>query len=134
MRRNRKKLRGLKYYNIIFSTVCGTMLISLLIIFFGLASTKGNFPSGVISVLISMSISAGGYLSGYLYGKQKRHKGITNGILCGAIIYIAVFAFGIIYLNSLPPIRLIRFLFLLCIAGAVGGIIGVNSKIKRPPL
>ncbi len=134
MRRNKKRLRKSKYYTVIFSTICGTLLISGLIMFFSYVGSKVDFSSGVISVLESLSISAGGYFSAYLYGKQKRHNGIVNGIKCGGILYIILFLFGIIYLKAFPPLRLIRLLILLVIAGSAGGIVGVNSKIKHPPI
>lgn len=133
MKRNRIKLRKLKYYNIFFSSLCGTALIAALIMLFAYAGSKADIPTGLISVMLSMSVSAGGFLSGYLYGKQKRHKGIMNGIKCGAVLYVIVFLFGIIYLGGFPPLRLARYFIMLCISGAAGGVTGVNSKIKRPP-
>lgn len=134
MRRNKMKIRKLKYYNIIHSTSCGTLLAAALTILFGYAGSRSDFPAVLISVMLSLSLAAGGTLSGYVYGKRKRHNGIKNGIICGAIIYAVIFIFGIFYLGALPPFRLIRYLFLLCVSGAVGGIIGVNSKIKLPPV
>lgn len=133
MRRNKFRLRKLKYYNIFFSSVCGAALTAALIMLFAYVGSKADISSGVISVMLSISVSAGGFLSGCLYGKRKRHKGIINGIMCGAILYTVIFLFGIVYLRGFPPLRLARYLVILCISGAAGGVTGVNSKIKRPP-
>jgi putative membrane protein (TIGR04086 family) len=134
MRRNRNKIRKMKYYNIVFSIVCGVFLIMGLVVLFSVAGIKNGFPTILVSVLLSFSVSGGGFLSGYLYGKQKRHNGIVNGAMCGGIIYVIIFIFGIFYLGSFPPLRLLRFLPVLCIFGALGGVFGVNSKIKKPPI
>lgn len=133
MRRNKVKLRKLKYYNIFFSSICGTAIIAALIMLFAYAGSKADIPGGVISVMLSLSVSAGGFFSGFIYGKRKRHKGIISGILCGIILYAVIFIFGIIYLGGFPPLRLARYFIMLCISGAAGGVTGVNSKIKRPP-
>ncbi len=133
MRRNRFRLRKSKYYSIFFSSFCGTALTAALILLFAYAGSKADLSSGVISVMLSISVSAGGFFSGYLYGKRKRHKGILSGIMCGAILYGVIFLSGIIYLRGFPPFRLVRYLIILCISGAAGGVTGVNSKIKRPP-
>ena len=133
MRRNRFRLRKSKYYSIFFSSVCGTALTAALIMLFAYSGSKADIPAGLISVMLSISVSAGGFFSGYLYGKIKRHKGILNGIMCGAILYGVIFLFGIIWLRGFPPFRLVRYFIMLCISGAAGGVMGVNSKIKRPP-
>lgn len=134
MKRNKRTIRRLKYYNLIFSSVSGIALITALILLFSYAASAAGMSDGIISVLGSLTICSGGYFSGFLYGKQKRHKGIKNGVICGIIIYAVIFSAGIIYLKGIPPFRLTRFLIMLCIAGAAGGVTGVNSKIKRPPL
>lgn len=134
MKRNKRSLRKLKYYNLIFSAVSGITLITVLILLFSYAASATGMSDGIISILGCLAICSGGYFSGYLYGKQKRHKGIKNGAICGLIIYILLFTVGIIYLKAIPPLRFTRFLIFLCLAGAAGGITGVNSKIKRPPI
>lgn len=133
MRRNKFRLRKLKYYNIIFSSVCGTALTAALILIFAYVGSKADISAGVISVMLSLSVSAGGFFSGYLYGRRKRHKGILSGILCGVILYGVVFFLGIVYLRGFPPLRLVRYLIIISISGAAGGVTGVNSPIKRPP-
>lgn len=133
MKRNRFKITNFKYYNIVFSILLGISLSATLIILFGYAGTKVDFAPVIISIMLYLSLSSGGLLSGYIYGKKKRRGGIKGGLLCGAIIYAVLFAFGIFYMGKIPPLRLTRYFIVLCISGAVGGIAGVNSRIKRPP-
>lgn len=133
MRRNSHKLRKSRYYSLVFSTMVGLLHIFLLILLFGYARSQTDMPDVLVSVLLSLIICSGGLLSGYLYGKNKRRKGILNGVVCGSVIYTAIFIFGIFYLKALPPLRLLRFLIMLCISGAVGGVAGVNSRINKPP-
>ncbi len=133
MRRDRKRISKMKYYSIAFSTLCGVLLSAGMIVLFGLAGARTGFPDMVISILLLLSLSAGGFLSGFIYGTRKRHKGLINGAMCGVIMYAAVFIAGIIYLKGIPPFRLLRILPLLTAAGAIGGVIGVNYRIKGPP-
>ncbi|MCM1228165.1 MAG: TIGR04086 family membrane protein [Clostridium sp.] len=134
MRRNKPRLRKMKYYGIIFSILCGISLIIILIMLFGFAASRSDMPNAVISVMISLSLASGAFLSGFIYGKRKRRGGIKSGLLCGVFIYAALLLFGIIYLKGIPALRLLRYLFTLCISGAFGGVVGVNSKIKLPPV
>ncbi len=134
MRREKKRIRKMKYYNIIFSVSCGILLMSGIIIVFAYMGVRTDLPQFILSAVPGLSAAFGGILSGYLYGKQKRHKGIANGMLCGVLIYAAALIFGIFYLKKLPPLSFSVYLLILCPAGAVGGIYGVNSRIRKPPL
>lgn len=132
--RRKIRLRKMKYYSIVFSNLCGMCLTALLVSLFSYAGSKTDIPTVIVSILLSLSLSAGGFLSGYLYGHQKRRGGIKGGIICGVILYAIIFVFGIFYLKSIPSLALIKRLILLCVSGAAGGIVGVNSKIKQPPI
>ena len=66
-----------------------------------------------------------GYFSGRLYGRYRRRRGLIDGCICGALLYGAVSAAGLA-VNGAPAD--IKKLLLLVIAGAAGGIAGVNSK------
>ncbi len=134
MKRAKNKVKKMKYYNIIFSTFCGLLIIILLIIIFSAAGAKNIFPDIVVSILLIIAIASGGFLSGYLYCKQKRHKGILNGMLCGLIIYVAILMFGIVYMRKLPSLYFCKYMVILGLTGAIGGVLGVNSKIKKPPI
>lgn len=133
MRKNRIKLRKMKYYGIILSNICGTSLSAGLVIFFSYIGSKLDLPTGLISIMLSISFAAGGILAGYLFGKNKRRLGLLNGMVCGAVMYAETFVVGIFFVGGAPPLRLMRYLFLLCASGALGGVLGVNSKIRRPP-
>lgn len=134
MKRHKIRLRKMKYYSIAFSVSCGILLMSGLILLFAYMGVKADLPQFILSVLPGVSAASGGLLSGYLYCKHKRRKGIANGILCGILIYAASIIFGIFYLKGMPPLCFARYLLILCPAGAVGGIYGVNSRIRKPPL
>ena len=71
-----------------------------------------------------VSLIAGGVVSGQICGKYRRKRGLIDGIICGSILYFMIFAAGI----AAGEFTDIRKLLLLLIAGAVGGVSGVNSK------
>lgn len=134
MRRKKSSIRRLRYFNIVLSVSSGLVLIALLIMLFSYAGSKCDMPEWLISAMVSLSVAAGGFASGFIYGKRRRHKGLVGGAICGIIIYAVIIIFGIIYLRGFPPLRIVRFLITLCISGAVGGVAGVNSKLRRPPV
>lgn len=133
MKRNRYRLRKTKYYSIVFSTVCGVMLIFFMILLLAFARYGADIPAMALSVMLSLTLCGGGFLSGYLHGRTKRHKGILCGVKCGMILYTVIFVSGIFYLGTVPQLKFLQYLPLLCISGATGGVVGVNSIIKKPP-
>lgn len=76
--------------------------------------------------LISLiPVFIGAFSGGFICGKYRRHKGMLSGIKCGIVIYALISAAGIILTGK--PTHIGKLLFLV-IAGAMGGIMGVNSK------
>lgn len=75
-------------------------------------------------IFTAASLIIGGYFSGKICGKYRRHRGLIDGIICGGILYILIFSAGMIFGEMTD----IKKLLLLVIAGAVGGVTGVNSK------
>ncbi len=77
------------------------------------------------NVFAVISSTSGAYVSAYICGKHRRKNGIAEGTACGLIIYAvlstAAIASGMWTVN-------IKMLLRLAAAGAVGGVVGVNSK------
>lgn len=67
----------------------------------------------------------GAFSGAFICGKYRRHKGMISGIKCGIIIYAIISAAGLLIFGR--PANISKLLILVT-AGAIGGIIGVNSK------
>ena len=120
MKRNKRQIRKAKYYNLITSISSGILVIISL--------------SCVCSYcMIDFVLCAGGFISGFQFGKVKRRKGIADGLLCGIWLGLIVTIFGLFYVRKLVLLTMLKNLLFLCISGAIGGVFGVNTKIRRPP-
>ena len=125
MRRHRKSLWSSPVFSMAVSVILGVVsmaagiVLSTTLIFFVLKDI------GLTRALTGGAIALGAYISGFVYGKYRRRKGLFCGTLCGVLIYAVISAVGIIFLGQ--PMG-IKKLLLLSVFGAAGGVTGVNSK------
>lgn len=124
MRRHRQSLWTNTFFSFAVPVSAGIVCIILCsVIFSALAFfVFGNMMFANIFTVLSLSV--GGFSSGYLCGKYRRHRGLIDGIICGCVLYAVIFAVG----NLSGEFTDIKKLLLLVVAGAVGGVSGVNSK------
>lgn len=134
MRKRGKRPENMKYYPIFSATFRGASVILLLLMLFSYAGSKTDLPSWLIPFMLLVSVCSGGFVSGRRYGRIKRHGGLKKGAFCGFVLYLLLFLTGILWLGKLPPVHFVKYLIFLCISGALGGVNGVNSRIKKPPL
>lgn len=72
------------------------------------------------------ALITGSYCSGFICGKFRRRRGITEGLACGVIIYLILSAAALI--SGSGAILGIKKLLLLSLTASAGGVVGVNSK------
>ena len=124
MRRHRQSLWSNMFFSLGASVLCGSaaMLVSAAALsalsYFVLGSTQ------FIGFFAALSSAVGGFTAGYICGRYRRRYGLLGGIACGAVLYSLLSAIGIASLGAPADIRK---LLLLVAAGALGGVIGVNS-------
>lgn len=124
MRRHRQSLWTNTFFSFAVPVSAGIVCIILCsVIFSALAFfVFGNMMFANIFTVLSLSV--GGFSSGYLCGKYRRHRGLIDGIICGCVLYAVIFAVG----SLSGEFTDIKKMLLLVVAGAVGGVSGVNSK------
>lgn len=102
---------------------CGAALISAAglsaLSYFVLRSTQ------FIGVFASASAAAGAFTAAYILGRYRRRFGLLSGIACGAALFAVLSAVGLFVVGAPAGIQK---LLLFAAAGAVGGVMGVNSK------
>lgn len=133
MKRNKRQIRKSKYYNLITSISYGILVIISLSCVCSFCISRIDMPESAIIIMIDFVLCAGGFISGFQFGKVKRRKGIAGGLICGIWLSLIVLLFGLFYMRKLVFLVMIKNLFFLCISGAAGGIFGVNTKIRKPP-
>lgn len=106
------------------AAACGAALLltSLIMYVLGLPAEAG----GAFGLL---SLGAGCLTAGYVLGRKKRRSGIKQGILCGAALFLLCFI-GSFFFGGATFFGFLTRLFVCLAAGVVGGVAGVNGKIK----
>lgn len=105
---------------------CGGLAVTL-------AVWKLGSPSGAVMRLVSVLLwSAGAFLAGRRAGKHGRRHGIRTGLLCGGLLCLLLLCGMVLLKEEWHGALLVRMAAML-LSGAIGGIIGVNTRLKAPP-
>lgn len=125
MRKNRQSIWTNSLISYIASVAVG--IISALIVTALIALFSFLFISDMraIRFISLIPLFAGAFSGAFFCGKHRRRKGLIEGIICGTLLYIVLLVFGIIFIGNFTGSKK---LLLLVISGAIGGVIGVNSK------
>ncbi|MDO4863100.1 MAG: TIGR04086 family membrane protein [Ruminococcus sp.] len=125
MRRHRQSLWANMFLSHGAAVLCGsaamlaTAAVTSALSYFILGSTQ------FVGFFAALSAAVGGFTAGYVCGKYRRRYGLLSGIVCGAVLYAALSLAGLFALGVPADIRK---LLLIVTAGAIGGVIGVNTK------
>ncbi len=128
-----KVIHQKKYYGIVTAVSTGLFIITSLVCICGLCMSKIDLPDIVIYAISCFILGMGGYASGVTLGKNKRHKGIILGLKCGLFLWGIVTVFGIVYMRDIVFTSILKNFIFVCVPAMIGGIYGVNSKIKKIP-
>jgi putative membrane protein (TIGR04086 family) len=105
--------------------LAGAALLALLILRLGLPSAR------VLRFAARMLWTTGAFLAGRRCGRHGRRHGLAEGALCGCLLTGAWFC-GSLLLHEIPGQLWIPAL-LLPASGACGGVLGVNTPLRRSP-
>lgn len=128
------RIKKKKYYSIVTAVSSGILVIIALSCVCIYCVSKLDIPDKIIRIAIDFVLCCGGFASGFSHGKFKRHKGILCGIICGFWLWMAVTVFGLCAEKMLEINITIFNGIILCVSSVIGGIYGVNSKIRNPPV
>jgi putative membrane protein (TIGR04086 family) len=93
--------------------------------------TKLDTPEAIVSLMSSVALCVGAYSGGYISSRRRRQNGLITGLICGVIIYLVIFLVGVILSRVSISFGFFSKLIMVIACGAIGGVIGVNSKKKR---
>lgn len=117
--------------NTAFSALGGFAVVIICILAFAFIITKIDVTDKVVSVLSSAALCIGAYAGGFISAKKRRKNGLFMGVLCGLFMFFAVLIISTFFVQTItgfsPSVKLV----LTLLFGAVGGIVGVNSKSNR---
>lgn len=116
---------------VFIAILAGFLITALVLLFFSFILTKIDAPDKVIKLLSTVALGVGTYFGGYICSKHKHNKGIFRGALCGFVMFCTVVVFGAVFADTVLSFSATTKLILTLVCGAIGGIVGANSKFKR---
>ena len=131
MHRSSGNIKNSKAFSAISSVFFGAVVTIICLIIFSFIMTKIDAPDGLISAMSSISICVGSYFAGFLISKKRRKNGLFTGIFCGILIFCITLLFSVILVKSVISMGFFTKLIMILICSSIGGIVGVNSKLKR---
>lgn len=129
----RHRLRDTRTFYTIRSLLLGAVIMILCLMGFSVIISKISTPTPVVSMMANIALCAGCFAAGYSAAKKRRRNGIITGLYCGAAIYFIVYLLGLIIFGSFVTMSGFMKLIMALICSSIGGIFGVNTKIRRPP-
>ncbi len=134
MRHNKSYIiKRKKYYNIITSLFTGIITTAVLFSILALCVSITDISDSIIRLILYIILSAGGFITGFKYGKFRRRKGIKGGLFSGLIFGIIIMILVICLTGTFSVSAFVKNMLFVCISGTIGGVYGVNTKIRQPP-
>ena len=108
-------------------TVSGILAMFVLILLFAAVLANLPVPLGVFSPAGLLIGGLGSAASGFVCSLCSREKGFFYGIACGGILFVILLAVSVLAWNmGFGSYTWVKF-FTMLLAGALGGIFGVNT-------
>lgn len=133
MRRRYSRARVPRYRSILLAVAAGLFFAFSLTALLSTALRVVDAAPALLSAMAGVSLSSGCFCAGFCAAKRRRRHGLRLGLLCGLLTYAAIFLAGTLLLHRLAGLPPLSKLLLALLCGAVGGVLGVNTKIKKTP-
>lgn len=134
MLRKRSGLSGLKdtrFYGLGAAVLTGFFVILGCLFLFSAVISKIDAPSAVVAVMSTVALCAGACSGGFAGAKKRQKNGMLVGIVTGTAIFAIIFLLSLIFAKTAVSISAGTKLILAVVFGAIGGVIGVNSKNRK---
>lgn len=92
----------------------------------------GNLPAVMLIWMMHILWSISAFCAGRRAGLHGRRYGILTGMLCGILLCLLLFAGCLVLRESVTERILFRSLLIL-LSSIAGGVIGVNTRLRKPP-
>lgn len=125
-----EKVRGF-LKPVLWSVLLECIVCGLLLLLFSAVMALRDVPLSFADPMMVVASAAGTFAGGYFCARILREKGMFLGMICGGALFLLLFLCSLpiagAHFTFLLPVKLLSML----LAGAVGGILGVNHKRKH---
>lgn len=108
----------------------GLLTTTVVLLLFSFVMCKKDVPFVLLNPFSAGLLMLGSFLSGYLAARRIRERGMMVGAFCGLIIFLLLMLASFMSRFDVGLAALIKLVISL-VSGAIGGIIGVNARLKR---
>ena len=102
----------------------------ILLIMAGIMTT-GVIPPAAVTPIALASVFVGSLVGGFISARVTREHGLLYGGGVGVILWLLMFIMGLVMADSLSAGTLLLKALLTVGGGALGGVLGVNVKMRR---
>ncbi|NLZ46303.1 MAG: TIGR04086 family membrane protein [Clostridiales bacterium] len=134
MSRNKKAMSSFKEtrtYCTLLAVLIGFLAIMGCLFIFSIIISKIDAPSILVTVMSTIALGIGAYSGGFVCAKKRRKNGMFMGLVTGAIIFFLIFILSVIVVRTAINFTFATKLILAIVCGAIGGVVGVNSKSRK---
>jgi len=122
---------GVSFKKLLISFGVGTVVCMIILLIAAWVLLYRDASATVLKVISSGALCIGSFVSGFVYARLVRNKGlicgVVSGILMFGVYYIAGLLLGAAAFSVLVLVRLVLVVLFAC----SGGIVGVNTALKR---
>lgn len=128
--RYNNNFKNSKLYLWLSSVGMGILTTFACLMLFAFVMTGVDVSDGAVSTFGSVSVCIGSYFFSFLVGKKRRKDGILTGLICGTISFAILIVLNLLLLRNPFSSTFFSKLLMIIVCSIIGGIIGVNSKIR----
>lgn len=124
-----KNLKQHIYRPFVISLSAGTAALAAALVLCAAAVYVLQLPVEICGSLGAFSLTLGCFTAAYVLGRQKQRRGIKQGFLCGAALFLLCLIGSLIF-GELTVGGFFGRLLLCVLSGVIGGVVGVNRKVN----
>lgn len=134
MQRRKNKLSQVyesKAFCLLLAVVVGFFVIMGCLFMFSLIVSKIDLPKGALAVFSTIALCVGAFSGGLTCAKRRGKNGLLFGVATGVAMFVVIFVLSLFFARTAVTFTAASKLFWTIVFGAVGGIVGVNSKSRK---
>lgn len=113
---------------LLWGTLSGIVTCLLVLLLMAAVLAAGDIPKAAVTPLAVAAAVIGSAVGGFVTARLRGENGLLFGAACGLALFVLVMAVGFTLLHQIRGGYVLLKLVLMLIAGAVGGILGVNRR------
>lgn len=106
----------------------GVLCCTLLLLLAALAIQSVEIPRAAVTPLATVAAGIGAFAGGLAAALAAGRRGLVMGALCGILLFVIILLAGLARATGIDPGYAAIKLAVLTVAGAIGGVLGVNRK------